>query len=425
MIVLAPNTAFLSETSRMLAVYQALRARGAPVTVVTHGGPHERVLSTHDVPYEVLGPGWSRERAARFVTSIPGMSPPGAELYSDAELIELTRAEAAHFARVRATAVVTGFILSTLLSSRMARIPLVTTHAASWVAPVMERGMLPVPSKNVLPLQRWLPERVKRFLANVGPMRGTVGCGVFNRAARTLGVEGVPSLAALLMGDLTLVTDVPEVLGISRAELEAWRPRNPRYFRSEPKLRYVGPMFAKLDLPVSPQVEEFLAGPRPIVYVAITSSTPGLVRGVVRAVRAAGTRALVASTVHEVGDVAGDGVLVEQVLPSHLIMPKVDLAVTAGGQGSVQTAMTSGTPLIGIPLQPEQDFNVVLMERHGAARRLAEAHAASPALTELVRTMLADERYKEAAQRVQRWYAGVDSAGAAADAILECASQRS
>ncbi len=120
MICLMPNCCFLSETSRMLEIYRALRERGdsaasapgaAGIKVVTHGGPYESLLRAAGVPYDVLGPGVSTRRYQEF-----------------------------------------------------------------------------------------------------------------------LGVEPVPSFAALLLGDLTLVTDVPEVLGLARAEVDGWTPRDPRRY---------------------------------------------------------------------------------------------------------------------------------------------------------------------------------------------------
>jgi UDP:flavonoid glycosyltransferase YjiC (YdhE family) len=137
-------------------------------------------------------------------------------------------------------------------------------------------------------------------------------------------------------------------------------------------------------------------------------------------VREAGARALVASTVHDLGDLGDpDDVLVESLLPSHRIMPRVDVAVIAGGQGSVQTAMTSGVPFVGVPLQPEQELNVAEMVRHGAALRIAPDAAGTEAMTHAVRAVLADGRTREAARRVQRLYAGADSAAASAEAILD------
>jgi UDP:flavonoid glycosyltransferase YjiC (YdhE family) len=111
-------------------------------------------------------------------------------------------------------------------------------------------------------------------------------------------------------------------------------------------------------------------------------------------------------------------VLVESVLPSHRVMPRVDLAITAGGQGSVQCALASGTPLIALPLQPEQDWNGQLLERQGAGKRLRLVDAATSRLPVLVRQMLADEDVRRNARRVQAIYAALDGPGSAADAIM-------
>jgi UDP:flavonoid glycosyltransferase YjiC (YdhE family) len=155
----------------------------------------------------------------------------------------------------------------------------------------------------------------------------------------------------------------------------------------------------------------------PVIYVAITSSSAQLVRDVVAALRPVGATVPVAATVHDLSDLADEQVHIGGTLPSHEIMPRVALAVTAGGQGSVQTALASGTPLIGIPLQPEQDTNVVLAERLGAARRVPVAQASGPALTRAARELLADPTARVAAQRIGDLYAKVDGADLAAEAI--------
>ena len=79
--------------------------------------------------------------------------------------------------------------------------------------------------------------------------------------------------------------------------------------------------------------------------------------------------------------------------------------------------MASGTPLVGLPLHPEQDLNVDLAARHGMALALAPRHADTPRLTEAVQRVVTDPRFATSAQRVKGWYAGVDGAGRAADAI--------
>jgi UDP:flavonoid glycosyltransferase YjiC (YdhE family) len=88
-----------------------------------------------------------------------------------------------------------------------------------------------------------------------------------------------------------------------------------------------------------------------------------------------------------------------------------------GGQGTVQTALASGTPLVGIPLHPEQELNVDLAARHGAGLAVAPRHADTPRLTEAVRRVLTEPHFTAGAARVQGWYAGHDGAAEAARAI--------
>lgn len=416
-IALLAQCAYLSETSRMIELHRALTARGARVRVATHGGVHRNLLHAAGIPHEVIGPPMSDRRGARFVADAPGLGSVRQSMYSDAELREYVLAEAAWLRATGARCAVTGFLLTAQLSTRLVGIPLVTTHTGSWVPPVWERGLLP--ADPTWPAMHLLPEAVRRRLINAAPARVRFYTAGFNRVARHLGVEPVPSMAALVLGDLTLVTEVPEVLGIPEPLLEDWRPHGRRGYRPGTRLAYSGPLYARLEVPVPPRVEAFLNGPGPIVYVALTSSSPELVRRLTAAAVAASARVLVAATVHAVGDLDGGRTCVAGVLPSHLVMPRVDLAITTAGQGSVQTAMAAGTPLLAVPLQPEQTLNAVLVEKLGAARRVAPAAATTAA--GLVRRMLDDDGYRLAARRVKGWYDAVDGAGRAADRILSTA----
>ncbi|MBF9132422.1 glycosyltransferase family 1 protein [Plantactinospora sp. S1510] len=423
-ICLLPHCAYLSQTSRMVEIHRALTARGVPVRVATHGGTHERVLTQAGIAYDVIGPPMTAERCARFLREQPSSGPVGQSAYSDEELRAYVRAEVDYFRQHQISVAVTGFTLSTVLSTRAAGIRLVTEHSASWVPPVFERRLLPVPTRPVVPAMRFLPGPIVRRLLGAAPPRVDYYCSGFNRIAAEQGLPPVPSLAALLLGDLTLVTEAPEVLGVPAAEIDAWSPAGRRGYRPETRLRCTGPLFAHLDVPLPPRVDEFLNGPGPVIYLAVTSSPAELVRAVVRALAALDARVLVAATVHELGDLEGPGVMVGGVLPSHLIMPRVDLAITAGGQGSVQTAMAGGTPLLGLPLQLEQELNISLVERLGAARRIALRHAGTAKLADTARAMLADQRYRRAAKRIRDRYAGIDGPGNAAEAIIEYAEQR-
>lgn len=415
-IVLMPHCGYLSETSRMVEIHRALAERGASVRMATHGGTYEPILRAAGIEYDIVGPHMSDARSAEIVASATGLGDVRQSLYDDAELLAYVRAEAAYFREHRTRTVVTGYTLSTVLSTRLARTTLVSEHNGCWVPPVFDRGMVPAPSMR---RASYLPERLGRRLVNSVLPRTTFYCGGFNRVAAQLGVEGVPSLAALVMGDLALVPEIPEVLGIPAAELEAWQPGGRRHYRPGTRLRYSGPLFAHLDVPLPDHVAAFLDRPGPIIYVAITSSSSSLVRRVVAALRPLRARLLVAGTVHELADLADERTCIAGVLPSHLVMPKATLAVTAGGQGSMQTAMGTGTPVIGIPMHPEQDLNVALLQRLHAAVSVAPRHAGTARLTEAATQILDDPTFASEARRIRDLYAAVDGPGNAAEAILE------
>ena len=417
MIVLLPHCAFLSETSRMLSIGRALRARGETVRFATHGGPYEALLHEEGEEVDRLEPALSDERCARFVAEVPGMGGRPKGPFSVEELRAMAAAEARYLGAQRAEAVVTGFTLSALLSSRVAKVPLITEHAGSFVPPMMEAGLVGAPLRSPVPFVRWLPRPLRAWFANQGPRRVKDFCTELNVVARELGVEEVPSLAAMLMGDLTLVTDVPELTGLSREALEGWAPKTPSAYRVGPRMTYTGPLFARLDRPVPEHVARFLEGEDTVVYVAITSSTAAFVEGVVRAVAASGARVLVAGTVHDLAALSSERVCVGGVLPSHEIFGRVALGVIAGGQGSVQTALACGTPFVGIPLQPEQDWNVSCAERIGAAVRVAPDEANSARMTDAVRALVRSEPAHAAARRARGWLHGIDGAANAADAI--------
>jgi UDP:flavonoid glycosyltransferase YjiC (YdhE family) len=206
-------------------------------------------------------------------------------------------------------------------------------------------------------------------------------------------------------------------------------PRDPRRYRRGTRLRYTGPLYAHLDLAVPDPVRAFLAGRRPVIYVVITSSTPELVRQVVSSLVPIGARILVGATTHDLADLASEQVMVAGLLPSHLVMGDVDLAVIAGGQGSVQTALAAGVPFVGIPLQSEQDANVTFAQNQGAARLISQKAAGTPAMMAAARDLLADDVARDSARRLKQIFAAVDGPAAAVDgpaaaaqAIIETAA---
>ncbi|MBK6459098.1 MAG: hypothetical protein IPF87_23985 [Gemmatimonadetes bacterium] len=315
--------------------------------------------------------------------------------------------------------VVIGFTLSAYLSSRLAGIPLATSHGGSFVPPVFERGLMPAPTQSPAPQLDWIPGVIQRWMVNAAPPRLTKATDFLNLVADELRVERVPSLAAMMVGDLTLVTDVPEVLG--------YLPPTSRPGRRTDVPRIAAPRACDTwDRCTHGSRARFRRGydrswteRAPPPTSPLTSSTPAFVRLAVAGVRAAGLRAIVAATVHGLEELEGDDVAVADILPSHEVMPHVDVAVIMGGQGSVQTAMCAGTPFVAFPMHPEQELNAALGVRHGMAIALGERQTTEATLGAALQRVCGESSFRVAARHVQSLYTGVDGASRAADAIVD------
>ncbi len=63
--------------------------------------------------------------------------------------------------------------------------------------------------------------------------------------------------------------------------------------------------------------------------------------------------------------------ITDKFVPAKAINEKVDLVICHGGQGTLQTAITSGVPIIGVPNQPEQNINLEHLENFGVAIKIS------------------------------------------------------
>lgn len=426
MILFLPNAAFLSEVSRAIEIAHALQARGAPVAFGTRGGSYEHLVGAAGFTATRLDPPLTPRMQSSFLDAILAMGPrTSRDFYTDDELRTAVDAEVALIRNLRADLVVTGFTLSAYLSTRIAGVPLATDHGGSFVPPVLSHMLCPAAVNPPDPALAKLPTTVQRWLANRAPafIKGPVA--QLNRHARERGVDTLPSMLRLLCGDLPLVTELPKVLGLPTHDLEQWRPRWPLRVRAGTTFRYTGPLYARLDLPVPGAVDAFLDGHEPVVYIALTSVTETFLRTVVASAQTSGIKVLVAAGAHDLSDLADDRTLIAGVLPSHVVMPRAAAAVIMGGQGSVQTAIASGTPFIGLPHHGEQELNVAVAERMGTAIRMSPANAGTPALPQAITRLVTETHFATAATSAAAHYARIDGGALAADTIITWLRARS
>jgi UDP:flavonoid glycosyltransferase YjiC (YdhE family) len=110
-------------------------------------------------------------------------------------------------------------------------------------------------------------------------------------------------------------------------------------------------------------------------------------------------------------------------LPAHVVCERVDLAVTHGGQGTVQTAVWAGIPVVGIGFQWEQQANLDGLARAGAGIRIPLHSVTSDRLLAAVRRALAPS-FKASAMKLRERARASDGATTAVQMMQAFVKQR-
>ncbi len=419
-ICLFPNLAYLSETSRAVEIYRALRELGESPLVAAHGGTYEFILQEERIPYHIVPPVMTAKRCRDFVLANIGKK---ANFYTVPELREHVTEEVAFFKKHDVRIVHIGFTLSAKLSTRVLGLPLSTAHG-SFFPPVFAKKLVPYRKDfNRGPI-RLLPESWKRNFANWLFSHARLYTRPFNKVAKEFNLKPVQSIADLFLGDYAFVTDIPEIIGISKEEMESWENVRDRRYSDRIKLIHAGPIYARLFGELTEDIREFLNTDQPKIFVALTSSVEDCLSSVYKTLKDFDGRIIFVTTTHPRDFQPAPNIIIKDHVPSHKIMPLCDVAIIHGGQGSVQTAIASGTPIIGFPLQPEQNLNLQLIENHGAGFNLPFSALKNNQLQTCIQQILTEYNYKENMQKLQAWQASYDGPQNVALALRELAKGR-
>ncbi|WP_228069906.1 glycosyltransferase [Actinomyces bowdenii] len=312
--------------------------------------------------------------------------------------------------RLCASAVVVGVTPSQFISARAESVPLVFVRPFAYSLPHVSiarsygtTAFLPRTTRRQRVIDR-AAAGVFHTVASRVPLPRP-----FYQVAADHGVDLARNVAGALTADLNLIASAPHLL--------------PQHVEMPAGHRVVGPIYAHLPGPVPPLVARLAEGDQPVVYFAIGSSgNRDLALSVLRGLGHAPCQVVapVRSYLHE-EDLAGlpANVHVTDWLPADRLGEAIDLAITHGGEGTVQTSCTQGWPFIGIPLQFEQRFNVQRCVAFGSARLLPQKQVASTDWAALVRQALADEEMRAKAAQMADLMSGLDGPGQAAQAIME------
>ncbi len=423
-IVCFPHFYYLSEVSRLIEIGKALLNQQQEVVFFSHGGPYEALA--RDAGFEVvsINPTMSLERAKKYMqyNRGEGSKSLNSSFFTYEELKAYVPAEVDALRQVHADAVLIGWNLPSYLSVQLVGIPIIVQQPGPWTAPFFDRKMAEfapaVAGASIVGLLHHLPmDRLMNWLMP----RMRLWITPFNQLASELGLPQYKSTLDFMAGDLTLIMDTPSILGISSKELEDYCPAYPKFFRKPPKYKYGGPCYARLPGDVPELVRGHFDTQQTRLYCAMgVSGSPNVLRSIIDIVRGLDLRALIVTTtiLDEENNRSSDQVLFQSHVPAHLVNPMADIAITHGGAGTVQTAIHSGTPLVGIPMQQEQAGNISLVKRQGAGLMLWKQELTRINLASALETLASDSKYRESMQRLKLEQDQVDGAAKAAQEIV-------
>ena len=418
-IICFPHFYYLSEVSRLVEMGQALRRLGQDVLFFSHGGGYEYVAREAGFEVIAVAPEMSPERAAEYMAFNRGEkgNPFRDSFFTDEELQAYIPAEADAFRQARADAVLIGWNLPSYLSAPLAGIPILVQQPGPFTAPFFDRKR-GVFQPSLFGAARSLP---LNWLVNWWLPRTKIWLAPFNRMADSLGLPQWKSTLDLMAGDLTLVMDAPEILGIPPEELHTYRPKHPHFFHRPPVYRYGGPCFARLPGEVPESIRAHFDTLRPKLYCAMgVSGSPRVLGEVIEIANNLEIQSVIATTTVLPGRDENDSrrVLLTPHVPAHLVNPLADIAITHGGAGTVQTAIHAGTPLVGVPMHLEQTGNLSLVTRQGAGLMLSKWDLNRRSLGRALERLLTDANLRVNMLRLKSLQDKVDGPAIAAREIV-------
>jgi UDP:flavonoid glycosyltransferase YjiC (YdhE family) len=453
-IVFAPETRYISETTRMVDIALALPEQFECI-FFSYGGQYEYVITQKGFPLHRLEPQMTASLSNRMFR-IEHLDRLG-YLVNEEELEIRLHNEVALYEKFQPCCVVTGFIHSTAISTQLFGIPLLWVTPATLTKPYFDADLGTWPDVLDFPVTRLFPDRLLNWLTNRLTTTSAVLFRPFNQQCKKLKLKRFKSLPHMLETGYVLLSDIPELIGITDLP--------DRY-------HYVGPFITRLEGEIPPEI---LALPRdlPIIYFAMGSSgKPAIVKEILEGFRGKPYR-VIAPVKHLIeGKRTGSdyyeqmthsdpphetfskdlpqkkrrnernpniaehiavelmqqqrfdvnipkNVLVTGWLPAHLVNPLADISIIHGGQGTVYNALASGTPVVGVGMQPEQEGNLECLVRQGIAIRIKKKRVTAHAVLEAVDKILADPEAKKKAVAFQHLVNQMDGPKRSAQFIVD------
>jgi len=386
LIIFSPTACNLAEVTRALEIAKPCRD-SFEILFVSYGGEFENLIAKEGFAIQHLEPVLTPEKVEHLYRVDQGRKL--GYFYSADEVEEQVKNEIALFQKLKPVAVVTGINFSNSISCRVTQTPLIWLTHSTWMMQSMYNAGL-ASYVDMLDLSgiRLLPERFLTWISKKMLSLSNLYTRPYDKVARRYGLKPFKSMESLWEGDYNLLAEPEEF-----CELEL-----------PPTYHYIGPLIGRLDAPIP---EDILNMPRdkPVIYFAMGSSgQPEVIAKIVEGFAGKPYRVIapVKSLLRNLDVKVPSNVIVTDWLPAHKVNPMADISVIHGGIGTVMTACLAGTPVVGVSMQPEQEFNIDCLVRKGFAIRIRKNRFTPEKLSSAIDQLLADKEAQRKAKEFQK-----------------------
>ena len=273
------------------------------------------------------------------------------------------------FKRKKVELVLTPFDFFAKISTRAAGIPLVFLSSGVVTPPYFKSNLATFPDAYESIFTRYIPQSIKNRLTNKYALRCKWTIKGFNKLAKHFNVAPMNHFLDLFCGDYTLIADEISFLNL--------KPTS-----QFPLRNYVGPiipdyLFQTQRKQTDAKIRKHIEKPGRSILLSLGSSgTKQMFLDILDALNKTKYNVIaVYSTILNEDEIPrlNNNILLTKFVPSiKYVNEQVDIAIIHGGRGTVYTAAYAGKPVIGIPMQFEQQCNLDILVRHGMAIRLSK-----------------------------------------------------
>ena len=357
----------LGDFTRALETAKGMKASGAQLKFFNHGGVHNHLIEKAGIEAQELEPEltWKQHEIimdinrykAKVGTPLP---------ISKKQWIDMAKADLKAFDEYQPHGVYAGLGLSCMISVPYAKLPMVTQVPTVNDPAFIRKNLYNMPNtmENTFFMRYVLPGFIKRRIMKKVLLSDSAKASLttFNEARAFFGLRPIYNITDLVRGDITLLPDLPGMSGLPEKDLS-------------PGYHYTGPIFAQMDGEVPEEVKQVFGRSGLNIFCSLGSSGfPETLKTIIKALRKDNNLNIVCSTTtildpQELGE-NDERFYATRFLPAHLVNEMADIAVTHGGQGTIQTAVWAGTPVVGIGFQAEQQANIDGIAKAGMAIRI-------------------------------------------------------